>query len=222
MNKNEMNPKADWVCMGNLYDFNSGEWGEIIYEESSTNRRKREAGSRNINMTLMTSGMMDLVFVGILVYLKFMTTVLRSLPMSAFLLLICVFVGYGVVTFIVGWSRLMYSAKPIVILEKGIVENRFTPFEEIPIIELQGAKQKIMLSRSGSAIMKSDRATAKDKEGYVKYIYLPEDLDFEQFKESLEKLGYGDEKKDEPRPLDKDAKGPSDNGPKDPETTDKK
>ncbi len=211
-----MNPCVDWVSMGDIYDFNSGEWGEIVYEESSSNRRKREGPRKNLGLTLLMSGVMDLALVGILVYLWLMTDVLSSIPNFIFLILIAFFVISGIISFIIGWIRLRYSAKPISILEKGIVENSFTAFEEMPVIELHGAKQNIMLSRSGSAIVKPDLASAKDKKGYVKEIYLPEELDFVQFKESLEKLGYGDgqEKAPEPKPADKDDKKPSEDGTK--------
>jgi hypothetical protein len=221
-NKNKMNPCVDWVSMGDIYDFNSGEWGEIVYEESSSNRRKREGPRKNLGMTLLMSGLMDLALVGILVYLWSMTEILSSLPWLVFLILIAFFVCSGLIFFVIGWSKLKYSAKPISILEKGIVENSFTAFEEMPVIELRGAKQSLMLSRSGSAIVKPDLASAKDKKGYVKDIYLPEELDFIQFKESLEKLGYGDGQKEGPgpKPSGKDDKGPSEDGTKSPQNID--
>jgi len=217
-----MNPCVDWAFMGDIFEFNSGEWGEIVYEESSSNRKKREGPRKNIGQTLLMSGLMDLALVGILVYLWLMTDILSSLPMIVFLILIVVFVVSSVCFFFIGGSRLKYTAKPISLLEKGIVENTFTAFEEMPVIELRGAKQSIMLSRSGSAIVKPDLASAKDKKGYVKEISLPEELDFIQFKESLEKLGYGDGKEEEPvpKPSGKDDKKPSENGTKPTQNTD--
>ena len=217
-----MNQCVDGVVMGDIFEFNSGEWGEIVYEESSSNRKKRESPSKNLGLTLLMSGLMDLVLVGILIYLWLMTEILSSLPRLVFLIVIAFFVGSGVVLFLIGRSRLKYSAKPISILEKGLVENAFTAFEEMPVIELRGAKQSIMLSRSGSAIVKPDLASAKDKKGYVKEISLPEELDFIQFKESLEKLGYGDGKEEEPvpKPSGKDDKKPSENGTKPTQNTD--
>ena len=202
--------------MGDIYDFNSGEWGEIVYEESSSNRHKREGPRKSIGLTLLMSGVMDLALAGILTYLWFMTKVLSSLPTFVFLILVVFFALSGVISFLVGWFRLMYAAKPISILEKGIVENTFTAFEEMPVIELHGAKQNLMLSRSGRAVVKPDLASAKDKKGYVKEIDLPEELDFMQFKEALEKLGYGDgtEKEIEKKPAEKGNDKPSGDGPK--------
>lgn len=199
--------------MDDIYDFNSSEWGEIVLEESSNNRRLRAAPVRMWGLNLLVGGILDISLMCVLFLLSERTNFLGS-ELRRYILLPMVFLFiFGVIAFIVGYLRLGYKAKPYTLLQKGITEGSFRSFEEMPVIELHGPKDKVLvLTRSGSAEPRSDKA--QDKKGYAHILYTPDELDFGGFAASLRKFGYGggEETTTAPPPKDAPAEEKKDDG----------
>jgi len=174
--------------MDNVFDFNAGEWGDIIYEESSTNRRLRASPARNVGYSYIACGVLDLLLVGILVYFTVFTDQLAedspTLVLYVLILVMCI-IGIGTIAY--GAQKLKFQVKPYIMLEKGIVEDKFVPFEETPIIELRGSKGKgVIFTRKGET---------SSKKVNPRVLNALEELDFLQFSEVLKAHGYGAEEK---------------------------
>jgi len=199
--------------MVDIYDFNSSEWGEIVLEESSNNRRLREAPMRLWGLNLIVGGILDISMMVLLFFMSTRTNYLGSELQKCILIPMIVLIIFGVIAIIIGYIRMGYKAKPYTLLQKGITEGSFRSFEEMPVIELHGPKDKVLvLTRSGSAEPGSDKA--QDKKGYAHILYTPDELDFGGFAASLRKFGYGggEETTTAPPPKDAPAEEKKDDG----------
>jgi hypothetical protein len=199
--------------MDDIYDFNSSEWGEIVLEESSNNRRLREAPYKMVGIAFVAGAIMDLAMMGALFFMSTRPDYREAVTSQYLLIILAVLALSGIVAFMIGYLRLGYKAKPYTLLQKGITEGSFRSFEEMPVIELHGPKDKVLvLTRSGSAEPGSDKA--QDKKGYAHILYTPDELDFGGFAASLRKFGYGggEETTTAPPPKDAPAEEKKDDG----------
>ena len=202
--------------MDDIYEFNSSEWGEIVYEESTNNRRLRAGPSKRMGFLAIAEGAIDILLALLLFYLSLNGGPLSDLSGNSILLVVLMVVLFGVGMFAVGAYRLSLKVKPISLLEKGIVEGNFTPYEEMPVIELKGPKGKgLFLTRSGKVPISTDPKVLKEKKGFVRVIQTPDEYDFMQFTETLKKSGYGGNE-------GTTAEGPTDGSKTLPPTDDKK
>jgi len=218
---------AHAVPMDDIFDFNAGEWGEIVLEESSNNRRLREAPFRMWGLNLIVGGIMDISMMALLFFMSTRTNYLGSELQRYILIPMILLIIFGVIAIIVGYIRVGHKAKPYTLLEKGITEGTFKAFEEMPVIELHGPKDKVLvLTRSGSAEPGTDKP--KGKKGYAHILFTPDEFDFGEFAASLRKFGYGggEETTTAPPPKDAPADGKKDDDkttrPPEPPADDKK
>jgi hypothetical protein len=175
--------------MDDYYD--SDEWGEIVYEESSKNREIRGGPIKTKGATSLFAGIFDIVLVGALFYLATQTDTLAPVPDIIVNILLVILIASGIVAFVMGGYYLSRTPKRLILMENGLVLGKFKHFDTMPMIEIRGPKgQVVVVSRKGAGPIYTDVKTMKGKGSYSMIIEAPYEYDFMEFKDNLMKLGY--------------------------------
>lgn len=181
--------------MDEYYD--SDEWGDIVFEETTRNYDTRTSPQRVKGGLLVMAGILDLALMGALFFMMYMTDILGSIPDIGKQVIVIILLACGLVTLIGGLGILGRRQKRTVLMENGIVRGRFTHFDNTPVIEVRGPKEKVaVLRRKGSKPMYTDLSKIKKAKGYAFVIEAPEEYDFTEFVDNLQRLGYGGEKEE--------------------------
>jgi hypothetical protein len=117
------------------------------------------------------------------------------------------FVLSGIVCIAIGAYKLGKKARKTVLLEKGIVRGTFRHYNNTPIIEVRGPKEKVMvLFRSGAGPIHTDLKTLKRQKNYAFVLEAPQEYDWDEYIAALKKLGYGEEGEKIEKKQDQDGK----------------
>jgi hypothetical protein len=187
--------------------YDSEEWGEIVYEESSSNRDLRASPVKTKGATFILAGVFDLILVAGIFFMTTSGVYTLAIPAIYFLILYAILVISGLMALVAGIYFLSVKPKKVIILEHGIVIGKFKHFDTMPVIEIRGPKDRlVVLRRKGAGPVHADLKDVRKTKTYAQVLDAPHEYDFGEFKDHLRGLGYNGDKeegKEGPEKLEK-------------------
>jgi hypothetical protein len=197
--------------------YDSEEWGEIVYEESTSNRNLRAAPIKTKGATFIFAGIFDFILVGGIYYMATSGVYELAVPAIFFQVLFAIMIISGILAFVAGAYYLAVKPKKVIVLEHGLVIGKFKHYDTMPVIEIRGPKDRlVVLRRKGAGPAHADLKDVRKTKSYAQVLEAPHEYDFGEFKDHLRKLGYNggsDEAKEKPKDEhkpDADAERPKD------------